>query len=215
MCGGTGRSWARGHGVGGLSPRVRGNHIAGCIAQQGRRSIPACAGEPADGFHRSDWRAVYPRVCGGTVLGKIASRHVQGLSPRVRGNRLPGCRASDTDGSIPACAGEPPVWGKPKAVAGVYPRVCGGTYQAMRLVRSTIGLSPRVRGNHAACLLVHAKLRSIPACAGEPWQGRYFRRVRWVYPRVCGGTLPAAPCPPPWTGLSPRVRGNRAGQRQR
>ena len=34
-------------------------------------------------------------------------------------------------------------------------------------------------------------------------------RISRVYPRVCGGTPPAAPCMTTTTGLSPRVRGNR------
>ena len=51
---------------------------------------------------------VYPRVCGGTLPANVHARMMQGLSPRVRGNRRnpicgrPGAR------SIPACAGEPP-----------------------------------------------------------------------------------------------------------
>ena len=36
--------------------------------------------------------------------------------------------------------------------------------------------------------------------------------LRWVYPRVCGGTWALQPEPPPFEGLSPRVRGNRAGE---
>ena len=199
----------------GLSPRVRGNLVTDIIAHASHRSIPACAGEPRLSSGQRQTRRVYPRVCGGTVGSAVDVLTKGGLSPRVRGNRRVVSAHTTYTRSIPACAGEPSSLALYATIPTVYPRVCGGTYQAMRLVRSTIGLSPRVRGNHAACLLVHAKLRSIPACAGEPWQGRYFRRVRWVYPRVCGGTLPAAPCPPPWTGLSPRVRGNRAGQRQR
>ena len=50
----------------GLSPRVRGNRRRMVGRMQGRRSIPACAGEP--GARGRPCRAcrVYPRVCGGT-----------------------------------------------------------------------------------------------------------------------------------------------------
>ena len=51
----------------GLSPRVRGNHARRPDAVHRRRSIPACAGEPAKSDLRQSRRGVYPRVCGGTA----------------------------------------------------------------------------------------------------------------------------------------------------
>ena len=66
VCGGTRKAGAAGWGRGGLSPRVRGNLPVLDTQRQCRRSIPACAGEPA-GERLSGLRcAVYPRVCGGT-----------------------------------------------------------------------------------------------------------------------------------------------------
>ena len=50
---------------------------------------------------------VYPRVCGGTEVERVAELGQQGLSPRVRGNHLTGGIVRTTMGSIPACAGEP------------------------------------------------------------------------------------------------------------
>ena len=49
---------------------------------------------------------------------------------------------------------------------------------------------------------------SIPACAGEPGENVAVTNTHWVYPRVCGGTLPAAWLHTSVRGLSPRVRGN-------
>ena len=73
----------------------------------GRRSIPACAGEPITPSWAKRAMKVYPRVCGGTRHAPLKDLANVGLSPRVRGNR-------DDDGmrrgyrrSIPACAGEP------------------------------------------------------------------------------------------------------------
>ena len=91
----------------GLSPRVRGNRLLGRWAGRLSRSIPACAGEPISCKTETYAYPVYPRVCGGTVPRLAPSLPDQGLSPRVRGNRLllrlnmAGIR------SIPACAGEP------------------------------------------------------------------------------------------------------------
>ena len=46
VCGGTARSGEDGAELPGLSPRVRGNQRDADGDQAGRRSIPACAGEP-------------------------------------------------------------------------------------------------------------------------------------------------------------------------
>ena len=138
---------------------------------------------------------------------------MDGLSPRVRGNRgvskrVPGCVRS-----IPACAGEPIPVDLIDWTGGVYPRVCGGTQPGHDDVGSPRGLSPRVRGNRGEGDTGTAPNGSIPACAGEP--GRGSARI-WsiaVYPRVCGGTAEVIARNAFRVGLSPRVRGNqgRAG----
>ena len=107
VCGGTGlRRWQDGVGLG-LSPRVRGNLRSVRLGSPSRRSIPACAGEPARTAPDTRRTGVYPRVCGGTPSPAIACRTRGGLSPRVRGNPLCKAPASATPRSIPACAGEP------------------------------------------------------------------------------------------------------------
>ena len=70
-------------------------------------SIPACAGEPRQGFPGSTGARVYPRVCGGTPIKRLARQLAGGLSPRVRGNRDDTAVGIGGRGSIPACAGEP------------------------------------------------------------------------------------------------------------
>ena len=127
VCGGTAAGRAAGRRMMGLSPRVRGNPRPARSGGTPHRSIPACAGEP-------DWRQphltigmVYPRVCGGTCGFPRASIRANGLSPRVRGNRVPHGGEHLPQGSIPACAGEPAgQWASPMC-REVYPRVCGGT----------------------------------------------------------------------------------------
>ncbi len=131
-----------------------------------------------------------------------------GLSPRVRGNRETGLSPCRSGGSIPACAGEP---GSSRVRVGtprVYPRVCGGTLNLVLLSASTIGLSPRVRGNPRSNTRACGRNRSIPACAGEPATPHPRHDLGGVYPRVCGGTTNAALRSVPKWGLSPRVRGN-------
>ena len=133
-----------------------------------------------------------------------------GLSPRVRGNRRRPLVFLPWPGSIPACAGEPTPATGILAVAGVYPRVCGGT-EIVGITRfGTAGLSPRVRGNPDREPADPCARRSIPACAGEPCRGYPMPAIRRVYPRVCGGTFFVEWGPKCRAGLSPRVRGNQA-----
>ena len=66
MCGGTMRPRRKPLPVGGLSPRVRGNHGRQEDRLMAQGSIPACAGEPAACGSSGRPDSVYPRVCGGT-----------------------------------------------------------------------------------------------------------------------------------------------------
>ena len=107
VCGGTRLGTDRPERAGGLSPRVRGNPHGVVDYPVRQRSIPACAGEPPPPPFRRPPAEVYPRVCGGTPVRIRHRLPAPGLSPRVRGNRLPSPSWSSTVRSIPACAGEP------------------------------------------------------------------------------------------------------------
>ena len=171
-------------------------------------SIPACAGEPISCRATAPATAVYPRVCGGTEAFGVMAETMNGLSPRVRGNRGEDDWRVACLRSIPACAGEPELPDVKNRGRRVYPRVCGGTIYWVRFDGLERGLSPRVRGNLGVSAARVCGPGSIPACAGEPRLAARHSRRTWVYPRVCGGTLfktcGSSVCP----GLSPRVRGN-------
>ena len=116
------------------------------------RSIPASAGEPLQLYDAvKDWQ-VYPRECGGTLSNAKVLASRTGLSPRVRGNRLPPLVQQLVNGSIPASAGEPTSNGGVLVIGTVYPRECGGTIAIGKLACSVSGLSPRVRGNRVDAL---------------------------------------------------------------
>ena len=94
----------------------------------------------------------------------------------------------------------------------VYPRVGGATSLLRDDIACINGLSPRGRGNPAAKVGGLMPDRSIPAWAGQP---RPRGPPGWrptVYPRVGGATHVAALGQLALHGLSPRGRGNRAGQ---
>ena len=188
VCGGTGKPAGTPAAAGGLSPRVRGNRQAARSGVLGGGSIPACAGEPALAAAAAYDARVYPRVCGGTAGDTLATSACPGLSPRVRGNRIPVISRNSWLRSIPACAGEPPYRRVSAAWSGVYPRVCGGTIFISDQPAIGLGLSPRVRGNRFLHFRGGLNRRSIPACAGEPSGGILTCRRKAVYPRVCGGT---------------------------
>ena len=208
VCGGTAEILCRPSQERGLSPRVRGNPPPWAPATPSPGSIPACAGEPEDWWVTVIKGEVYPRVCGGTVGAAHAFVQVDGLSPRVRGNRGNRRRMGAGEGSIPACAGEPSCKLRCSTAIRVYPRVCGGTRGRQLLQNGPQGLSPRVRGNLTLLSAVVAQGGSIPACAGEPGLELGFRANGQVYPRVCGGTTRTGKSSHRGRGLSPRVRGN-------
>ena len=90
----------------GLSPRLRGNavFITSRVIRCG--SIPALAGERGVEYRAVFESGVYPRACGGTAGRGRHGVNNRGLSPRLRGNVLPGSRSRLGLGSIPALAGE-------------------------------------------------------------------------------------------------------------
>ena len=114
--------------------------------------------------------------------------------------------------SIPAYAGEPGAAGAFPQSAQVYPRVCGGTGGRAGRNPSPLGLSPRMRGNRPRAPRRSYWSRSIPAYAGEPSAQTDQRLQGKVYPRVCGGTRFRPASAMLAGGLSPRMRGNRAGK---
>ena len=208
MCGGTIGYGVRRAGVFGLSPRVRGNLISDAAGPKRWRSIPACAGEPAESRCTRSAGTVYPRVCGGTQPERGGGQADVGLSPRVRGNRRFRSAGPPAPGSIPACAGEPLKSAPAIQISEVYPRVCGGTHLTSTPSPTASGLSPRVRGNLCRVEGGEVTMRSIPACAGEPGWSWAWCSAFTVYPRVCGGTRQWDASRPGVMGLSPRVRGN-------
>ena len=227
-CGGTAGCAVRYTHCRGLSPRLRGNLLrTGQVVTQGR-SIPAPAGEPPAPTRTRTWGTVYPRACGGTHFRRGPGAGLQGLSPRLRGNRLVGTAKNEKPGlsprlrgnlrhrhgvpdpgrSIPAPAGEPRSRRPSAGWPAVYPRACGGTAPAPQPVRQLRGLSPRLRGNRCFRSSRAGLLGSIPAPAGEPAASGSASSPPTVYPRACGGTLELLPGGAGCLGLSPRLRGN-------
>ena len=86
--------------------------------------------------------------------------------------------------------------------------MCGETVDPMLSVQPDEGLSPRVRGNRSLYHHLAPCSRSIPACAGKPFEADLRPPRAQVYPRVCGETDYRWSAFIDVYGLSPRVRGN-------
>ena len=91
----------------GLSPRTRGSHAPGCSSTRPSRPIPADAGEPRSTRPRCRPTWAYPRGRGGAFRSPSGFALDSGLSPRTRGSRALPRRWRQTQGPIPADAGEP------------------------------------------------------------------------------------------------------------
>ena len=169
--------------------------------------IPACAGEARPSCLSRRPCGVHPRVCGGSGLVLCPHRIVTGASPRVRGKPSICPNRVESEGCIPACAGEAPCRSAWCGTGGVHPRVCGGSACAPARRSYRPGASPRVRGKHCRLLWFPLSIGCIPACAGEAAPVAVPRLYEGVHPRVCGGSVLTGPPNSLCTGASPRVRG--------
>ena len=213
----------------GLSPRVRGSHRLAVNDKRRPGSIPASAGQPADGNHARNTDAVYPRECGAAYHFLMITLTPRGLSPRVRGSRKEAVACDEPRGSIPASAGQPHPPAHPLNQDEVYPRECGAACFDWLDGQLPGGLSPRVRGsltdnireNHnigsipasAGSLPRRCRAKdtrgSIPASAGQPVAAVDEIAAIAVYPRECGAAVERRHAHNHGHGLSPRVRGSR------
>ena len=129
-----------------------------------------------------------------TSTGTMA---LEGLSPRVRGNRHLHARpAGPLRGLSPRVRGNRTGVAIGYAQVRVYPRVCGGTPLTSTGTTWNWRVYPRV-------------------CGGTATQPDPLDPFKEVYPRVCGGTRTAIRAGEGYVcggtrnkGLSPRVRGN-------
>ena len=198
----------------GLSPHVRGNRGGNVYCGVKVRSIPACTGKPELLSRLDAGRGVYPRMYGETGSSAGRPDPAGGLSPHVRGNRLRAWRRPGPYGSIPACTGKPAITGDAGQRERVYPRMYGETTPGIWMAAPCTGLSPHVRGNPRRVVPPHHRQGSIPACTGKPSALSRRASPHRVYPRMYGETRCISGAGGAVPGLSPHVRGNRAGARR-
>ena len=174
VCGGTFMAMETNSRHTGLSPRVRGHPYSVSSLCNVGRSIPACAGAPAMAIPSRQLLTVYPRVCGGTRLGRT--------------------QAVAQVGSIPACAGAPVKHAPGENTTTVYPRVCGGTLPMSTSRGPALRSIPACAGAPRRGPWLLKSIQVYPrVCGGTPLLLAALRFLQRVYPRVCGGTCYALP----------------------
>ena len=171
------------------------------------RYIPARAGEARVFLSGDGDEQVHPRACGGSGFLLAPRPSMPGTSPRVRGKlQIPGS-GLHSHRYIPARAGEATGGNSRTTPAWVHPRACGGSEHEIGGHVGLLGTSPRVRGKPDLGMRVSAKLRYIPARAGEAFAKSRTATLQRVHPRACGGSLQLPEELFGVVGTSPRVRG--------
>ena len=203
----------------GLSPRVRGSPPMRCACSRNKQKVypRVCggAGKRSSVPIFPSLYEVYPRVCGGATIRTLVNGLCVGLSPRVRGS-LPSDRrlVRMALGLSPRVRGSPGRGlGRPRTSNGSIPACAGEPVGREGRTSNKSGLSPRVRGSPSRPrqIFTFGILGSIPACAGEPSCRHGFppTGVARSIPACAGSPLSRPTVKFDGLGLSPRVRGSR------
>ena len=209
VCGENRCLWARGRGVPGSSPRVRGKQAGLGADPDHDRLIPACAGKTRTAPMAPLMTPAHPRVCGENVRDAPSMATASGSSPRVRGKPTTTVSPWSSPRLIPACAGKTaPRWSRWRRWRA-HPRVCGENGTSSPGYSARAGSSPRVRGKHGLARAMSVLRRLIPACAGKTRCGCGSTGCGGAHPRVCGENDNQSARKTRGLGSSPRVRGKR------
>ena len=133
-----------------------------------------------------------------------------GSSPRVRGTVGLQCHAYATTRFIPARAGNGWKCVLLACLSTVHPRACGERFRLKLGIYHATGSSPRVRGTGCCTRLPFARIRFIPARAGNGGYADSDIDDTSVHPRACGERQPNSRQRLQQLGSSPRVRGTAA-----
>ena len=151
----------------GSSPLTRGTLAFDDASYSAARSIPAYAGNSAQGKARNLLRSVHPRLRGELVKIQALTNFTAGSSPLTRGTQFFRRSVCVIDRFIPAYAGNSNDHFRPLRNFEVHPRLRGELTEMMRLIIGSVGSSPLTRGTHLPGLKQKDKDRFIPAYAGN------------------------------------------------
>ncbi len=193
----------------GSSPLSRGIHPRNLPTSQGRRIIPALAGNTSRPASTLGRRTDHPRSRGEYSRRASCSSRERGSSPLSRGIRLAGPKSLIPSRIIPALAGNTQYLSAVFWLSRDHPRSRGEYCNGARAVATTKGSSPLSRGIPAEVLEAEDLLGIIPALAGNTATGRGHGVVAQDHPRSRGEYLGTAASDDWITGSSPLSRGIR------
>ena len=209
MRGGNRTCRSRSRWVMGSSPLARGKPPDEPPGGEGRRIIPACAGETSPSGRLEAPRRDHPRLRGGNAQMLGATGGVHGSSPLARGKPAPGGAQVVELRIIPACAGETPARSPRPPATTDHPRLRGGNTMHATEPDGRSGSSPLARGKLISEPSSFEDHRIIPACAGETRMVARGRSFVTDHPRLRGGNPAETAVRSPARGSSPLARGKR------
>ena len=170
----------------GSSPRVRGTQGALSDRIFEWRIIPARAGNTCTLNALTDISADHPRACGEHPYSPSSKPSIRGSSPRVRGTRSVLVGGAPVVRIIPARAGNTERPSLASLRPTDHPRACGEHQVTQPAYGATSGSSPRVRGTPHRAPRLLARVRIIPARAGNTFHYRSRGLPLLDHPRACG-----------------------------
>ncbi len=191
----------------GSSPRARGTALLLGEVRDGRRLIPAGAGNGYRSPCRTRCRAAHPRGRGERPSETRNRGTGIGSSPRARGTVVAMSSSSTRSRLIPAGAGNGRPGSRQRRRGPAHPRGRGERPGPREPAQVDHGSSPRARGTAPEAGRGPARRRLIPAGAGNGSGARARTPPATAHPRGRGERARSSRCSPVPDGSSPRARG--------
>ena len=216
--------------AGGSSPHARGTQPHIDVQRQGRRFIPACAGNARIAPPMVRASAVHPRMRGernqrcatpttsigsspharGTRFESSARHHALSVHPRMRGERMMTMlNPCLINGSSPHARGTPLQWLRFLPALRFIPACAGNARPDDLVMHPPFGSSPHARGTRRGRGQERHRIRFIPACAGNARESMTFSSLLTVHPRMRGEREVLKKRVLVIDGSSPHARGTR------
>ena len=170
----------------GSSPHTRGTLIIQLMKEEGRRFIPAYAGNASMFGGRISLTAVHPRIRGERQHQHKLLGGSDGSSPHTRGTHEGRYGGSARPRFIPAYAGNAPSAGPATGSASVHPRIRGERHTGWSCAEIMNGSSPHTRGTLEMYEIPVWEPRFIPAYAGNADPPSATPSACPVHPRIRG-----------------------------
>ena len=146
---------------------MRGKHRIVLSDSHWFRIIPAHAGQTTLAWNHPNTTSDHPRACGANMTWTQIDDGLNGSSPRMRGKRSPGVECRQSMRIIPAHAGQTSHRCTTRTRSTDHPRACGANIEICEATNASDGSSPRMRGKLQRRVFDHARVRIIPAHAGQ------------------------------------------------